>query len=137
VTDETVMPDAAAPSVRLDKWLWFARFFKSRSLASRQCDTQRIRINGRVAGKAHAPVRVGDVLTFPQANRIRVVRIEALATRRGPASEAATLYEDLAPPQSAPVAEPGSESALARRPAGSGRPTKADRRALDRLTGDG
>ena len=120
-------------SLRLDKWLWYARFLKSRTLASRLCADNRIRINRRLVGKAHAPVRVGDVLTFPLGPHIRVVRIQALGTRRGPATEAATLYVDLAPP-----AEQESEQPLAAvgaRSAGAGRPTKADRRALDHLQG--
>ena len=85
-------------SERLDKWLWQARFFKSRSLAARTCNRGKVRIDGAVVAKAHRPVRPGDVLTFPQARVIRVVRVAALAARRGPASEARALYEDLAPP---------------------------------------
>ena len=82
---------------RLDKWLWFARFFKTRGLAAKLCEAERVRVNRNVVAKAHQAVRVGDVLTFPQARQIRVVRILALGDRRGPASEARTLYEDLAP----------------------------------------
>jgi ribosome-associated heat shock protein Hsp15 len=87
------MSDAA----RLDKWLWQARFYKSRSLASRACSGRRLRLNRIVVAKAHHLVRVGDVLTFVKGERLRVVRVCALATRRGPASEAQTLYEDLTP----------------------------------------
>ncbi len=119
-----------ADSLRLDKWLWYARFFKSRTLASRLCAAGRVRINRRVVDKAHASLRAGDVLTFPQARAIRVVRVRALGTRRGPAAEAVTLYEDLAPPQRA-----SSETAAPRAP-GAGRPTKSDRRAIERLKGD-
>lgn len=78
--------------IRLDKWLWHARFFKSRSLASRVCAKGRVRIDGQVVRKAHYLVRIGSVLTFPQAKEIRVVRVEGLGTRRGPAVEAQTLY---------------------------------------------
>jgi ribosome-associated heat shock protein Hsp15 len=112
-------------ALRLDKWLWHARFFKSRSLAAKLCAGSRVRVNRRVVSKPSATVRVGDVLTFPQAERIRVVRVAALGTRRGPAPEAAALYEDLSPPERA--------SAAARRIPGAGRPTKAERRAIDRL----
>ncbi|HEX6940501.1 MAG TPA: RNA-binding S4 domain-containing protein [Longimicrobiales bacterium] len=84
-----------ADSQRLDKWLWFARFFKSRSLAARACAEGRVRVSGQVVGKAHYAVKVGDVLTFPAGPNIRVVRVAALAVRRGPAAEARRLYEDL------------------------------------------
>ena len=124
---------SAQASIRLDKWLWFARFCKSRTLAGTWCESGRVRVNKTVVHKAHQPVRVGDVLTFPQGPHIRVVSIRALGARRGPASEAATLYDDLAPPAprpaAPPVAEPGG------RDAGAGRPTKLERRATDRLRG--
>ena len=87
-----------AETQRLDKWLWFARFFKSRTLAAKLCEEERIRVNRALIAKAHQPVRVGDVLTFPQARQIRVVRVLGLGARRGPAEEARTLYEDLDPP---------------------------------------
>ncbi|MBI3514744.1 MAG: RNA-binding S4 domain-containing protein [Proteobacteria bacterium] len=82
---------------RLDKWLWAARFFKSRTAASALCAAGKIRMSGRVISKAHVTVRVGDVLTFPLGRHIRVVRVLALAVRRGPAPEARALYEDLNP----------------------------------------
>lgn len=82
-------------SIRLDKWLWQARFFKSRTMASRLCAEGRVRIDGVPVDKAHHALRVGTVLTFPQARRIRVVRVLALGERRGPASEARLLYDDL------------------------------------------
>jgi ribosome-associated heat shock protein Hsp15 len=83
---------------RLDKWLWCARFFKSRSIASDLCLAGRVRVNRAPTTKAHHPVRLGDVLTFPQGRAIRVVRVLSLAERRGPASEAQCLYEDIAEP---------------------------------------
>ena len=125
------------PSLRLDKWLWFARFFKSRSLATRLCSSGKLRVNGTATSKAHHAVRIGDVLTFPKGRDIRVVRVAALGERRGPAPEAQTLYEDLDPPSRRPT--DGARATLRgpRREAGSGRPTKAERRAMDRLRGDG
>lgn len=130
-------PPAAAATLRLDKWLWQARFCKSRALASKLCAAGKVRIGGSVIQKAHHLVRVGDVLTFPQGHAIRVVRIEALGVRRGPATEARALYEDLAPvAPRMPAAEPVAQ-AVAVRPPGTGRPTKEDRRATDRLRGDG
>ncbi len=83
-------------TMRLDRWLWHARFFKSRTQASRLCQDGKIRIDGTVITKARQPVRPGDVLTFPQARTIRVVRVVALCGRRGPAREAQRLYEEIA-----------------------------------------
>lgn len=120
--------------LRLDKWLWFARFFKSRSLAARQCTEGRVRINGERVTKAHALVRSGDVLTFPAGARIRVVRILQLGVRRGPAPEARLLYDDLEPPPERGARPSVTEPApVAARAPGAGRPTKAERRAIDRL----
>jgi ribosome-associated heat shock protein Hsp15 len=82
---------------RIDKWLWYARFFKTRAQASSVCAEGRVRVDGVLIAKAHHSVRAGNVLTFPQAGEIRVVRIQALGTRRGPPREAQALYSDLAP----------------------------------------
>ncbi|MGF1595116.1 MAG: RNA-binding S4 domain-containing protein [Kiloniellaceae bacterium] len=122
-------------SLRADKWLWHARFFKSRSLATQLCQAGKLRLSGLGVVKPHHKVRPGDVLTFPQARHIRVVKILALGLRRGPASEAQALYEDLKPPQAASRLPAGTPDALqsARRDPGAGRPTKRERRALDRL----
>jgi ribosome-associated heat shock protein Hsp15 len=92
-----------------------------------------VRINRVVATKAHQPIRPGDVLTFPQARQIRVIKVVALGVRRGPASEAQRLYEDLAPESRAPENAAGSVAPALREP-GSGRPTKKERRAVDRLS---
>lgn len=119
-------------TLRIDKWLWYARFFKTRSLASEVCGDGRIRVNGRAVGKASHAIRPGDVLTFPLGPAIRVVRVTALGVRRGPAPEAALLYRDLSDPL--PPREPAL-AAIALRVPGSGRPTKADRRATDALRG--
>ena len=72
-------------SQRLDKWLWYARFFKSRSLATRFCAAGRLRVNGVPVAKAHFAVKPGDVLTFAKERRVHVVRVRALGARRGPA----------------------------------------------------
>jgi ribosome-associated heat shock protein Hsp15 len=82
---------------RLDKWLWAARFFKTRGRAAALCAEGKIRMSGRVISKAHVTVRVGDVLTFPLGHYIRVVKVLALAERRGPVPEARALYDDLNP----------------------------------------
>ncbi|MFO1079715.1 MAG: RNA-binding S4 domain-containing protein [Reyranellaceae bacterium] len=83
--------------MRLDKWLWHARFFKSRSLATRYVEKARFRIDGRVVDKPHAAVAPGMVLTFAMGPRVRVVRILALGERRGPAPEARSLYDEIDP----------------------------------------
>ncbi len=119
--------NAPPPTLRLDKWLWHARFFKSRALAARICAGGRVRRNGVPQTKPAAAVRAGDVLTFPQGGRIRVVAVAALGERRGPAAEAARLYDDLA--------APAADDAPA--PRGGPRPTKAARRALDRMRSEG
>jgi ribosome-associated heat shock protein Hsp15 len=87
-----------APSLRLDRWLWFARFFKTRGLATAACAAGRVRLEGTGPARPHAAVRPGQVLTFVQGRHVRVVRVVALGIRRGPAPEAQALYEDLAPP---------------------------------------
>ena len=81
--------------MRLDKWLWCARFFRSRALAARACEDGGVRVNGSRVTKAHHAVRPGDVLTFALGSNIRVARVRALADRRGPATDARALYDDL------------------------------------------
>ncbi len=97
-----------ADSQRLDKWLWCARFFKTRALAARFCDDGRMRVSGQLTHKAHYAVRAGDVLTFPLGPYIRVIKITGLAARRGPPAEARRLYEDLAPPEQGAAAGPAA-----------------------------
>ncbi|MBX3445160.1 MAG: RNA-binding S4 domain-containing protein [Parvibaculaceae bacterium] len=125
--------ETGQPGQRIDRWLWQARFLKSRSLASGFVETGRLRVNGERIGKASRLVRPGDILTFPLGPHIRVVKILALPVRRGPAPEARALYEDLDPPMPAPRPEEGAPSG---REPGTGRPTKKDRRSIDALTKD-
>lgn len=117
----------APEKLRLDKWLWYARFFKTRSLASTIVGDGKVRINGTPTSKRSATISPGDVLTFPKEDDIRVIQVDALGTRRGPAPEAQALYTDLSPP------EPRKRDARSANPGfdGKGRPTKKDRRALD------
>lgn len=126
------MNETPAGSLRIDKWLWFARFCKTRSLASGMCRAGQVRVNKAPVRKSNQPVRVGDVLTFAQGERIRVVRIVALGERRGPAPEARLLYDDLSPP---PPSREERMPAPGAREAGAGRPTKRERRELDRFRG--
>jgi ribosome-associated heat shock protein Hsp15 len=81
---------------RLDKWLWCARFMKARSDCNRFVAGGLVRINRQPTDKPHARLRVGDVLTIPLNNGVRVLRVAALAQRRGPAPEARLLYEEIA-----------------------------------------
>lgn len=84
-----------ADALRIDKFLWFARIVKTRAQAQDLAEKGRLRLAGRVVDKAHAPVRVGDVLSFARRGQVRVLKVEALPTRRGPASEARVLYSEL------------------------------------------
>jgi len=117
----------APEKLRLDKWLWQARFFKTRSLSAKLISGGRVRVNGTRVAKPAVTVSPDDVLTFPQAKQVRVIRIVELGTRRGPAPEAQALYEDLSP------SEPKKQDSVAAAPKfeGKGRPTKRDRRKLD------
>ena len=123
-------PDTA---LRLDKWLWYARFFKTRAMATRAIAGGRFRLNGEVMSKPHRAAIIGQTLTFAQADTIRVIRIVALGTRRGPASEAMLLYEDLAPPQPTQTQAKAEDPDFEAREKGAGRPTKRERRLTDRL----
>lgn len=87
--------DGGRPTLRLDKYLWHARFFKTRTQAAAFVERGRLRLDGTPVARPHQPVRVGAVLTFPLGARVRVVRVLALGERRGPASEARLLYEDV------------------------------------------
>jgi ribosome-associated heat shock protein Hsp15 len=91
--------------LRLDKWLWFARFAKTRSIAARLCVEGAVTIGGAIMLKPGHPVRVGDVLTVRQARLLRSVTVRALGARRGPPAEACRLYDEVAPPLSLRAAE--------------------------------
>ena len=114
--------------LRIDKWLWQARFFKTRSIAAKLVQSGKLQLNGDLISKPARNVSAGDVLTFPQALKIRVIKIVELGSRRGPAPEAQTLYADLSP----------SENKLAY---GASvkvdhKPTARDRRALQKFKQD-
>lgn len=89
------------PAVRVDKWLWYARFFKSRTLAARQVQGGKIRVNKARVLKPSAPLKIGDVITFAQGRMIRVVTVYSLGARRGPATEAQGLYSEAIRPRDA------------------------------------
>lgn len=136
------MAAAEGDSQRLDKWLWHARFFKSRTLATEFCEAKGVRIAGQPVRKAHYQLRRGDVLTFAVARRdgghqVRVLRVRDFSPRRLGAPLAQQLYDDL-DPQPAPGAAHDADSAASvsgERTPGSGRPTKADRRDMQRFKG--
>ena len=121
------MTETPAEKLRVDKWLWHARFFKTRSLAAAKVQAGGVRINGDIAQKRSATVTPGDVLTFLQVDDVRVIKVDGLGKRRGPAPEAQALYADLSPPV------PKERNKTPENPAfeGKGRPTKRDRRLLD------
>ncbi|MEI9408597.1 RNA-binding S4 domain-containing protein [Mesorhizobium sp. Cs1299R1N1] len=117
---------------RIDKWLFFSRAVKSRSLAAKLVVAGRVRINRDKAAQASDLVKPGDVLTITLDRRIFVWKVLGAGVRRGPAEEARTLYEDMSPPP-APKADALPDAIPALREAGSGRPTKKERRQTDRL----
>ena len=119
------MARPSGQAVRIDRWLWAARAFRSRTLAAEACDGGKIEVNGARA-KPHKLLRAGDLVAVSTPVGKRSLKVVGLAERRGPASEARTLYEDLTPPS------PPAEKTFFRRERGSGRPTKRERRQLDR-----
>jgi len=120
--------------IRIDKWLWHARFFKSRTLAGKFCQAGKVRLNDQPVAKAHVLVGADDVLTFAKGHLIKVVKIIHTGKRRGPAAEAQALYEDLSPPSPKKAEAPLTPAAGEREP-GAGRPTKTERRAINKLRG--
>jgi ribosome-associated heat shock protein Hsp15 len=119
---------------RIDKWLFFARVVKSRSLAAKLAVTGRVRINRDKASQAADLVKPGDVLTITLDRRIVIYKVLDAGSRRGPAEEARTLYEDLSPAP-VPKGQAPADAIPPLREAGSGRPTKRERRETDRLHG--
>lgn len=106
-------PGLGLTSRRLDQWLWFARFTKSRSLASRLCAAGAITINGIAVRKANHPTRVGDIIVLPQGVFLRTIRVKALGVRRGPSMEARLLYEENGDPVQASQLDAGWKPLLA------------------------
>jgi ribosome-associated heat shock protein Hsp15 len=117
---------------RIDKWLFFARVVKSRSLAAKLAQSGRVRVNRDKTDQASDLVKPGDVLTITLDRQVLIYRVVDCGTRRGPAEEARTLYEDMSP-KPAPRDKSLPEEMVPLREAGSGRPTKKERRATDRL----
>lgn len=125
---------------RLDKWLWYARVVKSRSLAQVLIEGGRVRLNKVKVDKPRQIVKRDDVLTITIHHKVRVLKVLLPGTRRGPAGEAQTLFEDLTPPEPAPGEVKGSDlqpgaGPVAVREPGTSRPTKRDRRRIEELRG--
>jgi ribosome-associated heat shock protein Hsp15 len=125
----------AAGRQRIDKWLFFSRAVKSRSLAAKLAVAGRVRINRDKAAQASDLVKPGDVLTITLDRTIHVWKVIDVGVRRGPAEEARRLYEDMSPPP-VPKSEAVASAIAPLREAGSGRPTKRERRQTDRLRGE-
>ena len=116
--------------LRIDKWLWFARVAKTRSLAAKLVTAGNVRVNKDKVSVASRQVKPGDVLTIAKADHIRILEVVALGTRRGPAPEAQQLYIDHSP---APEKKPDGPMTGLDHDAHTGRPTKRDRRQLMRF----
>ena len=119
---------------RLDKWLWFARMVKTRTMAGRLVTGGKVRVNRAKVTKPSRIVRNGDVITLAVHGRVRVLKIASCGARRGPASEAQTLYEDLAPSHPMRKTKAAKAARQAVRERGAGRPTKRDRRRMEAWT---
>lgn len=124
---------AGSGAQRLDKWLWFARIVKSRTLAATLISAGKFRVNKVKVERPSQTIKPGDVVTSSVHRTVRIFEVKAPGARRGPAAEAACLYSDLTPPPPPPSVPSGGKSGA--RDAGTGRPTKRDRRLLDRLQG--
>ncbi len=127
--------DNAAPEVqRIDRWLWHARFFKTRTLASKFVSDGNVRVTrGDLTTRAEKPsfaIRTSDILIFTQNEFLRIIKILDCALRRGPASQARLLYEDQSPP---PPPKQERPPPTFEREKGAGRPTKKDRRAIEAI----
>ena len=123
--------EAPAGSLRLDKWLWAARCYKTRGLASEACTAGHVKVNGASAKPAKA-VRPGDEIVVKVGTHTRILVILGLSDRRGPATEARLLYDDRSPP---PPPKPEVPIALPVRERGTGRPSKRDLRKIEGLRG--
>ena len=116
-------------SQRIDKWLWHARFFKTRSIAQKFVTSGKIRINKEKATNASRQVRTGDVLTITRERDIKIIEILDIAQKRGPFSEAQLLYNDLSPPKLEAHKQEKTEESMSRIQS-EGRPTKHQRKQI-------
>jgi len=117
--------------IRLDTWLWYARFYKSRSLSSKVILSGKVRVNSNKIIKPASKVKINDVLTINHVNAVRIIQIQSLGARRGPASEAQKLYKDLSGDATG-SANNKNLSQKSKKDTNK-RPTKKDRRLLDKI----
>ena len=118
---------------RIDKWLWHARVVRTRTSAASLVDAGHVRLNGERVTATSRAVKAGDVITVALDRTVRILKVAGFAERRGNADAAAVLFEDLTPkPEASAVS---TDPAAGERDPGSGRPTKQERRAIDRLLG--
>ena len=117
--------------IRLDTWLWYARFYKSRTLSSKAILSGKLRVNSDKIIKPASKVKINDVLTINHANMVRIIQVQSLGVRRGPASEAQKLYNDL----SGNIIDASKINSVTEKPKKetNKRPTKKDRRMLDKI----
>ena len=115
---------------RIDKWLWHARVVRTRTTAAALVTAGQVRLNGQRNHAASQAVRVGDVVTVALDRTVRVLKVIGFAERRGSSESVQGLYADVSPPPVAPELRP---TTVAARDSGEGRPTKRDRRAMDRF----
>ena len=120
-----------SPGQRIDRWLWFARITKTRTLATQLVTSGKVRVDRQRVIKPSRTIQPGEVITIAVHGRIRVLKVLDPGTRRGPASEAQQLYEDLSPPPPPRSVRGPSPAPAAYREKGAGRPTKRDRRRID------
>ncbi len=139
---ESVADAATDAQQRIDRWLWFARIVKSRTLAQALIERGKVRVNRIKIDKTSAIVKPGDVLTLALGPRVLSIQVLGIGSRRGPALEAQALYRDLAPVQPKTSADSPAEAVRAEamlhqaiRPEGTGRPTKRERRLTDKFRG--
>ena len=118
--------------LRVDKWLWYARILKTRTLAASCVKTGKVRVNQEKITSPSRNLVPGDVLTVTLPRQIKILKVVELGTRRGPATEAQLLYEDMspAPVKKNPTEQPAKQAV---RDEGAGRPTKKQRRELSRF----
>jgi len=115
---------------RLDKWLWFARIVKTRTLAQTLCASGHIKVNGVSVKRGHQKVKIGDTIELVLGTVRRTVTVVDFGVRRGPAPEAQALYDEQVQPERL---KPYEDRPVAKRAPGTGRPSKKERRALNAL----
>ena len=117
--------------IRLDTWLWYARFYKTRGLSSKAILSGKLRLNSNKIIKPASKVKINDVLTINHINMVRIIQVQSLGSRRGPASEAQKLYKDL----SGEITDASKTKRVSEKSKKdtNKRPTKKDRRILDKI----